>query len=265
MVASTTQSQLESHQEQLARLQSEVDALREQLRSAQRLATVGTMTAMVVHEFNNILTPIINYAQMARKNPALVEKALRRVSDGGMRATNICRALLGITRAGSVEPQTVHLAELVAKTLDAMARNPAKDAIELSLNIPANLKITTRTAELQQVLLNLLINARRAVLAVEGNRRIEISAHRNGGGTVIDVSDSGVGIPPENLQRIFEPFFSTSNSQPTGRDCPKATLDSQGYGLGLAFCRETIASLGGEISVESTPGQGSTFTIRLTD
>ena len=70
---------------------AEVEALREQLHRAQRLAAVGTMTAMVAHEFNNILTPIINYAQMARTNPKLTDKAIAKAADGGQRASSICQ------------------------------------------------------------------------------------------------------------------------------------------------------------------------------
>ena len=248
-------AKLESHPEQLARLQAEVEALRKQLSQAHRLATVGTMAAMVAHEFNNILTPIINYAKMASKNPALVGKALAQVADGGARAGDICRAILGVTAGDSGHPRDILVADLVKQTLDAMVRRPAKDRIDMQTNIPAGLKITTRPAELQQVLLNLLINARTAVLAKEGPRRIGISAERSGKFCVICVADNGVGIEPDRLEKIFQPFFSTATRS--------AEADSSGHGLGLAFCKKMVTELGGEIAVQSTPGKGSTFTLRL--
>ena len=244
----------ESHHEQLTRLQGEVESLREQLRRAQRLATVGTMTAMVAHEFNNILTPIINYARLARKNPSLVDKALDRAADGGTRASDICQALLGVTRNGSAQRE-LNLVQLINETLAAMARDPSKDGIELRLDVPGDLQATARGVELQQVLLNLLVNARTALLGVSGPKRIELSAGRKGSGVVLRVSDNGAGIPPENLQRIFEPFFSTKQASHDG--------GSEGYGLGLAFCREMMTTMGGEISVESAPGQGTTFTLHM--
>ncbi len=86
-------------------LQAQVDALRGELRRAQRLAAVGTMTAMVAHEFNNILTPIINYAQLAKNNPKMVPKAIARASEGGLRATEICKAILYVT---TVNGTTLH-------------------------------------------------------------------------------------------------------------------------------------------------------------
>lgn len=246
----------ESYPEQLARLEAEVEALRHQLRRAQRLATVGTMTAMVVHEFNNILTPIINYAQLARKNPAMVDKAISSAADGGKRACTICKAILGMTRAGDAEPVETSLAELVHETLAVMGRELHRDGIDLRLEIPADLTITTHRIELQQVLLNLLINARTAVLSQDGPRRIEMSAEHRKQNVIIRLSDSGEGIPPENLEKIFEPFFTTKGSTDD---------DSRGHGLGLAMCREIITGMGGRISVQSTQRKGTTFTLHLPD
>ena len=250
----TESPQLETHQEQLERLKSELESLRQQLHRAHRLATVGTMTAMVAHEFNNILTPIINYAQMARKDPELVEKALSRAADGGTRASNICRALLGLAKGQGNTTQEVDLSELVLQTLEAMARTPEKDSIDLRIEIPDGLKLVTRPTELQQVLLNLLLNARTAVLAGKGKREIEISASRSDQWTTIRVTDNGKGIEPADLERIFQPFYSGDGSSKDQR---------KGYGLGLAFCRKIVAELGGEISVESQPGKGSSFVLSL--
>jgi len=249
-----TGTEVKNHQDQLARLQSEVEALQAQIAHAHRLATVGTLTAMVAHEFNNLLTPIINYARMARKDPALVDKALTRIAEGGTRASNICQALLGMARDEPGEAREARLADLVAEMLDAMARRPEKDCIELKTDIPADLMLTTRPVELQQVLLNLLLNARMAVLAADGPRRIELSARKEGDHVLIRVSDSGVGISPQDIERIFQPFFSAKCGSDGG---------PQGHGLGLAFCRKIVVALGGDISVESSLGRGTTFTIRL--
>jgi signal transduction histidine kinase len=246
----------ESHKEQLERLRGQVDALRAQLQQAQRLATVGTMAAMVAHEFNNILTPIVNYAQLARQNPSFATKAIDRAADGGKRATTIANAILGLARGeDSPQPVDVNLAELIEQTLAAMARDPRRDGIELVVQAPQDLLIRTRRVELQQVLLNLLINAKAAVLGKSGLRRIELAAQRDGSDVVIRVADNGVGIPQENLPRIFQPFFSTKKA---------ATNDGQdGSGLGLAICKQIVVSLGGDISVASEIGQGAAFTVRL--
>ncbi len=244
----------ENHEQKLENLQAEVEALKEQLRRSQRLATVGTMTAMVAHEFNNILTPIINYAQLARSNPDLIEKAISRAADGGQRATNICNAILNMTRNAPTEPVEINIKELISDTISAMARDPKSDAIELTIDSPDDLVITTRRVELQQVLLNLLINARAAVLAKNGPRSINISATKTKGSIEVCISDNGIGIGPENLKKIFQPFFTTKASE---------TGDSKGSGLGLAVCKEILTALRGDIDVESKPDQGTTFIINL--
>lgn len=241
-----------SHKEQMARLEAEVQGLREQLRRSQRMATVGTMAAMVAHEFNNILTPIVNYAQMAQTNPTLQPKALAKAADGGQRAAKICNAILKLTHNDAAASE-VMVVDVVNESLSAMARDPGKDGIELVLDIPENLSLSTRPVELQQVLVNLISNARQAVMARGGSaKRIEISASRHKGSVTISVADSGSGIAPENLQKVFEAFYTTREGS---ADC--------GHGLGLCVCREIITQLGGTINVESVPGSGARFTLRL--
>ena len=254
-MATVKEAKTESQEEKLAKLTAEVQALRQELHRAQRLATVGTMTAMVAHEFNNILTPIINYAQLAKSNPRMVEKAIARASEGGQRATEICKAILGITRDESPEPSRENLGALVREVLSAMGRNPRSDGIDMTVDIPRNLGLTTRRLELQQVLLNLIVNARKAVMANPAPRRIEISAVKESKNIVIRVSDNGGGIGPEIIDKIFQPFFTTNTTADDGK--------SKGHGLGLAICREIITSLDGQITVASTVGEGTTFTIRL--
>lgn len=242
------------HSERIEQLTAENQALRKQLIHSQRLATLGTMSAMVAHEFNNILTPIISYAQMAQRNPAMTAKALGRASDGGLRATDICRAILGLARNEPSESVRVDLGQLITETLLAIGRDPKRDSIEVVIRTPADLSIVTRKVEFQQVLMNLLINARAAVMEKKGPRRIEISATSVGPEVVIRVSDNGGGISRENLKRIFEPFFTTK-ANPDGKP--------GGHGLGLAICHDIISSLKGEILVDSTPGNGATFTLIL--
>ena len=253
-MTTTTRTRTKTHRQKLQGLRNEVHVLRRQLRAAHRLATVGTMTAMVSHELNNILTPVANYAQLAQKNPSLSDKAIARAAEGGQRATSICRAILDVAVEGPAESVPVNILALVDGTLAAMARDPAKDGIHLNLDVPADLTVCTRRTELQQVLLNLLLNARSAVLAVEGPLRIHLSACRRGRHVLLTVADNGSGIDPRHKDKLFEPFFTTK---------PRSENDSGGYGLGLAFCRHAVEAMGGKITVESAPGRGATFTVRL--
>ncbi len=254
MSATLTEKASATQEQQLLKLQHEVESLRTQLRDAQRLATVGTMAAMVAHEFNNILTPIVNYAQLAQKRPALTDKALARAADGSQRATRICGALLGMVRGQDCVPESFSLSDLLSDTLAAMARDPKRDAIDLQTDIPRNLGVCAPRVELQQVLLNLLLNARAAVLDKSGPRQIRVSAKAGRKRVDITVSDNGVGIARENLDRIFEPFFTTKASD---------QQSDRGSGLGLAVCREILTSIGGHIDAQSIEGEGCTFRVRL--
>jgi signal transduction histidine kinase len=247
-----------SHREQsncgpsseLAALRAQVRSLQGQVRHLQRLSQVGTMAAMVAHEFNNILTPVMNYAQLAADgDEKMTAKAVRFALEGSRRATAISRSLLDLTGSGGEQLATVKLAGLVRQILEAMARDPAKDGIVLINKVPPELELTTRPAELAQVLLNLLINARWAVLAKGRGGRIGITARRAGQRVLIRVADSGVGIAGENLQRIFEPFFSTKAGQ--------------GSGLGLAVCKHIVESMKGTLSVRSQEGKGTIFSVNL--
>jgi signal transduction histidine kinase len=222
------------------------------LRHAQRLSTVGTMAAMVAHEFNNILTPIVNYAQLAQDGDELMRsKAIAHAYDGANRAATICRALLDVAARGDGQLARANLAELIDNTFSAMARDLAKDGINLVKEIPPKLHVVTRAAELQQVILNLLLNARSAVLAKGRGHSISVWAGHSDGQTLIRVQDTGVGIAPENIRKVFHPFFTTKAGH--------------GTGLGLAVCREIVRSLGGRITVRSQLGTGTVFTVALPD
>jgi signal transduction histidine kinase len=203
---------------------------------------------MVAHEFNNILTPIVNYAQLARGNPALLAKAVSQAADGGRRASAICEAILHLARDDSARKESICLRELVQDSLAAMARDPDRDAIELIVDVPEGLVVAARRAELQQVLLNLLLNARQAVLRRSAPRRIEVRAESCPHAVRLSVRDNGVGIPRKDLPRVFQPFYTTRR-------------DGNGSGLGLAFCRRVVRSLGGRISVQSREGEGAAFTV----
>ncbi len=280
---------LETHQDQLERLLAENEALRAELLRAQQLANMGTMAAMVAHEINNVLTPMISYAQLAQSDPSFAAKALARAADGGHRAAAICQSLLGLTADCPRPCEQVRLAGLVQDTLDAMARDPRKDLIELVVEIDENLALSTRRVELQHVLLNLLLNARAAVLKNPVGRTVRVAARvlsadgRAERAIEIQVADNGPGIDPALTARIFEPFFTTrglctcAERRTKDKPAPAANASGQwksdttsegegssrGYGLGLAFCHRVVTGLGGTITLDSQLGQGTTFTIML--
>lgn len=254
-MASVAAKQTDDPADRTTRLSAENESLRRQLRHCQKLATVGTMAGMIVHEFNNILTPIINYAQMAADgDEEMVATAICKTVERGQQASDICDALLDLLRDRTAEPIRAGLAELVDQSLLAMGRSPTKDGIKLDINIPAGLKVLARPGELKQVIINLLINARSAILANGKRRQITITALRRAEAVVLSIVDSGAGIAPEHMPRLFEPFFTTKTGEDDGE---------VGTGLGLAFCREILTKMNGDIRAESTPGEGATFHVTL--
>ncbi len=252
--------------------------VREGLTHLQRLATLGTLASMVAHEYNNILTPIISYAQMALANPddlALSRKALEKALSGAQRATHISSTLLGFSREQDTRTRA-HLPQTVHETLSCLAHD-SQDGIELRVDVP-EVEVAISPIDLQQVLVNLVLNAKKAMRSdrdMPSNGPAEkdgITAENKGapgcgGGrgqlcivaqvdeesVRIDVSDTGRGVPPQIADRVFEPFVTQDSS---------ASPNSQkGTGLGLYICKDLLVNAGGQISFDSKPGQGTTFHI----
>lgn len=235
---------LEQHRRQYELLEKQIELL-------ESAASVGSATAMIAHEINNILTPIGNYAELALRNiddKKLVEKALKRSRDNCKKAAKVVEAVLNISNGTSRSKEKVCLAELVDEVFDCLCRDFNKDGITLKIQIDKSLTVFAEKVKLQQVFMNLILNARQAMLKTGGT--LTICAERQDDFINIEVCDTGSGIKPENISMIFNPFFTTK----TG-----------GTGLGLAFCKKVTEQHGGTISVESNSAQGSVFKIKLPD
>ena len=222
------------------------------------MATLGTLSCMAGHEFNNVLLLIIDYAELALRNSddsELALKALRNTVKHGNRAATMVRSMLGAGRDQSPDPAPVNIATLVDECFQCLVRDLAKDGITVTLDIPADLTVTAVPGQLQQVILNLIINARQAMLDSRGTLSITATQSDHAANVQITIADTGPGIAPDILETIFEPFFTTK----ADADRP----DRQGSGLGLAICKDIIEDHQGAISVTSEPGKGATFTITL--
>jgi len=227
-----------------------IEGLEAQLASAHRLASAGVVAAMAIHEFRNLFTPMQNYARLAlRGNAEARAKTVELAGEGAPRAAAICEALLDLAGGDPARRESVTVSALVDETLAAMGRDLAKDGIRLVRSVPSRLRIDTRPVELKQVLLNLLLNAREAVLAKGRGRSIEVKAMKRRGEVLIRVGDTGVGIRPEHRRRIFEPFFTTRGDA--------------GSGLGLAVCRRIAEGLAGRLTFRSQHGKGTWFTLAV--
>lgn len=244
---------------QVSAAQEQLDWLKDQLTESQRLATIGTIAAVIAHEFNNLLTPVVSYSQYAlasaesaEPDMALIKKALSKSYQGSSKAGKICASMLALAR-GEATFTKVSVQKLVDEVLLVLARDPRKDGIALRVQVQPGLVVQGDAVQLEQVLLNLLINARQAMLGKGGS--LSIKAMTEGDEVKIQVTDTGPGIPDTLKAKIFEPFFTTKVSTRRG--------ESKGTGLGLAICKEIIEHHDGRIEVMSEVGKGTTFTLCL--
>ena len=241
---------------QLEDSEQKIKDLEEQLIFSQKLATMGTMSCLVAHEFNNLLMPIINYAELALKHPddkKLIKKTLEKTVKQGTQAGHIIESILGMTRAESQEFHDVNLNNVIKESFRCLARDFEKDGIKVNIDVPEDINVYAIHSQLQQVILNLIINARQAMID-ERKGILTISAKRGEDGMVeISVKDTGHGISVEILHKIFEPFFTTKKG---GK-----SQDRIGTGLGLMVCKQIVETHKGTIAVESELGKGTIFTV----
>jgi signal transduction histidine kinase len=235
---------------------TEADQLRQQLLQAQKLSSVGALASSVAHEFNNILTTIMNYAKLALrsdKDETARNQALEKILKGSQRAATIINSMLGFARNTSTQREATDLVALVEETLVLTDKDLSKHRIQVEKKYHGRPHAPIVPAQIEQVLLNLVINARQA-MPRGGRLRIEVRENPRTGMAELRVADTGVGIPPERLRLIFEPFYTTKEPDAHGHG---------GTGLGLSVCRQIIEQHQGRIRVESLVGKGSTFTVKL--
>ena len=239
----------------------QIATLRDELDRSRRLASIGALSSSITHEFNNVLTTVINYAQMGlrRDDPAVREKAFNRILTAGRRAADITTGMLALARGDSPEMQPTDLSKLTRQVLVLVEKDLETHRISLHVDFAGEgddaAFASVHAAQIQQIVLNLILNARQAM--EPGGSLLVTTAIDDAADPAmceIAVRDTGCGIEPDRLPHIFDPFHTTKTSD--GDGCG-------GTGLGLATCREIIEAHGGVIRVESALGRGTQFTIRL--
>ena len=230
--------------------------LKQQLAQAQRLTALGELVSTTTHEFNNVLMTIINYAKIGlrHKDDANRDKCFEKILSAGNRAAKITNGILGIARNRSAGQEPTDLTQLIDDTLLLLERELNKYRIAVDKHFQPIPPALVNGNQIQQVLLNLLINARQAM---PSGGRVTIKLLHDAAGDMIDlvIRDYGCGIPPEKLPHIFEPFYTTKKG-------PDAS-GKGGTGLGLSLCRDIVEAHHGRIRVDSTPGKGTAFTLKL--
>ena len=230
----------------------------------ERMEMLGRLVGGVAHDFANILTMIAGYSdillsRIGEKDP--LRRELNEIREAANRGARLTEQLLGFTRGQAVQPRPLDLNALV-RNLERMLRLIAGESVELDLVLAPELhNVMADPGQMEQVIMNLVLNARDAIPAA-GRIRIETAnggipeaaaadhALRPGACAMLSISDNGHGIAPETLARIFEPFFTTKGQ-------------GRGTGLGLSTVHRIVEETGGLIRVLSTPGEGSTFTVWL--
>jgi signal transduction histidine kinase len=237
-------------------LQRQIEILKEQLSQAQKLTALGELASTTTHEFNNVLTTIINYAKlgMRHKDNETRDKAFDKILMASNRAAKITSTVLGLARNRKGGQEPTNLTELVENTLLLLEREMNKYRITVDKSLPPVPEAYVNGNQIQQILLNLLINARQAM---PGGGRVAVRLAYDAENDMVDlvVRDNGSGIPADKLPRIFEPFYTTKSG-------PDAS-GKGGTGLGLSMCREIIEAHNGRIRVDSTVGKGTAFTLKL--
>jgi two-component system NtrC family sensor kinase len=249
-----TQDETQAVVEAFNKMVTELHKRQEQLVQAQKLSSLGILTSGIAHQLNNPLNNISTSCQIlleeiAGGDPAFVRKLLTNIDQEVDRARDIVKGLLEFSREREFQLGSVNLANLTLKTIRLVSSQlPA--GVEVTTDIPEGLEIYADGQKLQEVLLNLLLNAAQAMPDGTGRIAIKAGHDRATGQVEIKVSDTGCGISDEDLSRIFDPFFTTKEV-------------GSGTGLGLSVAHGIIERHGGTLTVRSKVGEGSVFTIRL--
>lgn len=249
-------------------LESDLKRARAEFEASSRLSALGLLTGAIAHEFSNILTPVLSYSKAALAHPGdreLAEKALEKAARGVEQASRLANSVLRLAGSGVAtddEPEACDPAQALEGAVGCLERPLADEKIELRVNIPDDLRLRIRQTDLEHVLLNLLLNASRALKP--GGGVLEVTCrptatppprstwNTDGEFAELIVHDSGPGMSRELMAELFEPMLARTSRVPNR---------SRGNGLGLVICRRLVEAAGGSIGVESELGQGATFRI----
>lgn len=239
------------------RSQNALLAAQAELAHASRVATIGELTASIAHEVNQPLAAIVTSGEaglrwLRRDVPQLDEVAsvIGRIVNEGRRASEIVTRIRAFLKKKPAEQDMLGIAEIVSEAATLVERELSKEDVSLNIEVRPDLpQIRGDRIQLQQVLVNLLINAAQAMAHRSGPRIVTLRAElAESGDLLVSVQDTGPGIEAADVPRLFEPFFTTKQD---------------GMGMGLAICQTTVEGHGGRLTVESVPGAGATFRLTM--
>jgi PAS domain S-box-containing protein len=236
------------------KVEEEKKQLEQKAQFASRLASVGELASGVAHEINNPLTGVIGYAHLLLTRKDLsrdVRHDLEIINEGSQRVAAIVKKLLTFARQTKPEQRYVNINELIHNTLELRSYELSANNIKVTLQLTRDIPMTIADpGQLQQVFLNLIINAETEMKQAHDKGRLTIKTERMNGTMRITFKDTGPGIAKENLETIFDPFYTTREV-------------GQGTGLGLSVCHGIITEHNGKIWAESELGKGASFIIEI--
>ncbi|MDP3481181.1 MAG: ATP-binding protein, partial [Desulfoprunum sp.] len=248
-----TRDEMQQVMEAFNTMVRELERRQDQLVQSKKLSSIGTLTAGVAHQLNNPLNNISTSCQIAIDELAsgdakLLQRMLKNIDQETLRARDVVKGLLEFSRVQEFALRPSHLSDVVKRSVRLVQSQIPAD-IDMVVRIPEDLMFPMDTQRMQEVFLNLIINATQAI---NGSGRITITAWVDGSTdeVIIDVHDTGPGIPEEIQGQLFDPFYTTKE-------------EGQGTGLGLSVVYGIIQKHQGNITVESKPGKGSSFLINL--
>jgi two-component system NtrC family sensor kinase len=244
----------------LKRNKKEIDESRNSIIQAEKLASIGTLTAGISHEINNPLTGIKNCVTRIEKDPENTQQNLKYfelIRDAANRIEDVVRPLLDYSRKNEIKLSVFTPTDLLDKTLELIDYKITKHQIEVERFFDPEIKLKSNRNLFEQVIINILLNG---IDAIEERKRsepghrgkLQIITQKKADRVIIRLSDNGSGIPVSFQNKIFDPFF-------TSKEVGKGT------GLGLYVSYKIINDLGGELSFETEEGMGTTFIIKLAD
>jgi nitrogen fixation negative regulator NifL len=227
--------------------------LQRELYLAQRLASVGELAAGVAHEINNPLTGVLGFSQrlMRKSKDEGFKRDLEIINTEARRAADVVQNLLTFARRRQPKKEQANINDIAQRTLELRTYAMQTSNIEVTTALAPSLpKIMVDFPQIQEVFLNIILNAEQAMSEANGRGRLVIKTRRLKDYVRVSFADDGPGIPPKNLDKIFDPFFTTR-------------ADRGGTGLGLSACHGIVTEHGGRIYARSKPGEGATFIVEL--
>jgi len=227
--------------------------LHRELNLTSRLASIGEVAAGITHEINNPLTGVIAFAQMLMQMdvPENMKEAVEVINDGAERVAGIVEKLLTFARRNRQEKEYADINSIVTNTVEMRSYEMRTNNIEFTTQIAPDLPWTmANVGQLQQVFLNIIINAEQAMAGMPEEGELRIKTEEIDSSIRVSIADNGPGIAKDNLDKLFDPFFTTKDAD-------------GGTGLGLSISYGIINEHGGKIYAKSTPGKGATFIVNL--